>query len=440
MVDAGERVRPPGDPPDGQRVWVNNVIGGGSGGRPNPEDIIDHEFVKERVKVVFPDGVHGEPVVTVGKELLEAMNGLWKNCMVVKVLGRNMSISVLSKRLREMWKPRGVMHVVDLPRQFFMIRFELVEEYLAVLTGGPWRAFGSYLMVQAWSPEFDPMRNEIVTTPVWVRLSNIPVNMYHRSILMEIATGLGKPIKVDMATLNFDRARFARICVEVNLAYPLKGTIMINAERYYVAYEGLTNICSLCGLYGHLVHACPAGKPVMPVTEKETTATVVPGGSEGGDGFTTVRKTGYRSTSQMRKVSLAAAKSGKETEGNLREISGQKESANIAVSNSFGMLEDGVVSLESRDVVITSGANKENEYPLTVVSKEQNMGHERVGLQEKVVFQGLPRANDDSKNRRVSLGKPNGNGGPKPKQISKFKATRGLVFGPTGRGVELSES
>ncbi|KAG2293405.1 hypothetical protein Bca52824_040074 [Brassica carinata] len=138
-----------------------------------------------------------------------------------------------------------------------MIRFEREDEYLAALIGGPCRAFGSYLMVRAWSPEFDPLRDDIVTTPVWIKLANIRVNFYHHLILMGIAKGLGTPIGVDLTTLNVERARFARICVEVNLAKPLKGTVLINGERYFVAYEGLSNICSKCGIYGHMVHGCP---------------------------------------------------------------------------------------------------------------------------------------------------------------------------------------
>lgn len=64
--------------------------------------------------------------------------------------------------------------MMDLRRQFFMVRFELEEEYMAALVGGPWRAFRNYLMVQAWSPEFDPLKDEIVTTPVWVRFIEYP--------------------------------------------------------------------------------------------------------------------------------------------------------------------------------------------------------------------------------------------------------------------------
>ncbi|CAA7044673.1 unnamed protein product [Microthlaspi erraticum] len=216
-----------GQPPDGAVSWASMVMGTSAGGRPHPEDLLTDAFVVERLSVEFPNGVEGEPVIKIGQEVLEAMNGLWKQCMIVKVLRRTVPIFVLTKKLRELWKPKGVMTVLDLPRGFFMVRFGEEDEYMAALTGGPWKAFGSYLLVQAWSPGFDPLRDEILTTPVWVRLSYLPVNFYHRSILMGIAKGLGKPLRVDQTTLNVERARFARVCVEVNLGQPLKGSVMM---------------------------------------------------------------------------------------------------------------------------------------------------------------------------------------------------------------------
>ena len=257
MDDFVDQGRPPGDPPDMTGSWVRKVTGSSAGGMPNPEELIDDAFVSERVRLELPNGEEGEPGITIEQEVLEAMNGLWKHCMIVKVLGRVTSIAVLTRKLREMWKPKGSMCVMDLPRQYFMIRFGEEDEYLAALAGGPWRVFGSYLVVQAWTPSFDPINDDIVTTPVWIRLANIPINFYHKSILMGIAKGLGKPVKVDLTTLNFERARFARICVEVNLRKPLKGSIVINGDRYFVSYEGLSQICYSCGMFGHLVHKCP---------------------------------------------------------------------------------------------------------------------------------------------------------------------------------------
>lgn len=284
--------------------------------------------------------------------------------MIVKVLGRSISISVVSRRLRELWNPRGEMYVMDLPRQFFMIRFEVAEEYLSALTGGPWRVFGSHLLVQAWSPDFDPLRDEIVTAPVWVRLSNIPVTFYHKSILMGIAKGLGTPIKDDLTTLKLERARFARVCVEVNLKKPLKGTMVINGGSYFVSYEGLTNICSSCGLYGHLVHTCPKvtkEKQVVRSTQKMGASTSANGVTQMEDGFTLVRRSSRKAVASTSANGQMADARMTKTRRNLREITGYSISENIAVSNSFGNLEVDLVSPEMREVRDVMRTNKENE-------------------------------------------------------------------------------
>ncbi|EOA19737.1 hypothetical protein CARUB_v10003838mg, partial [Capsella rubella] len=389
MEEVGGRSQPPGDPPDKPGLWVQKVKGSLGGGMPRPEDVVTHEFVKPRLRLEFPNGKNGEPVITIGAEVIEAMHGLWKRCMIVKVLGRNVPVAVLSRRLKELWRPSRDMVVVDLPRQFFMVRFESDDEYLAALTGGPWKVFGSYLMVQAWSPDFDPVRDELEMTPVWVRLSNIPVSFYHTTILMGIAEGLGKPIKVDLTTTNFSRARFARVCVEVNLKMPLKGSVMINGERYYVSYEGLSTICSCCGLYGHLVHTCPSAvKERAPegVTEKDPSSGRAvttqpqahvrspPGDSQLGDGFTPVRNGGKRSELHRGVPGDLGKRDTPVRRQNIQGGQRRKENTDILVSNSFGRLEE---DLEGSGVMAKScriEANKENHNTLNQLGQEKSAG------------------------------------------------------------------
>lgn len=95
------------------------MVNSGTEGMPTPEKILDEEFVAARLRLEFPNGEDGEPVITIGSKVLDVMNGLWKQCVIVKVLGRHISILTLSRKLRELWKPKGVMYVMDLPRQFF---------------------------------------------------------------------------------------------------------------------------------------------------------------------------------------------------------------------------------------------------------------------------------------------------------------------------------
>lgn len=447
MEDIGEKGRPPGDPPDVPGSWVRKVVGCNEGGMPVPEEVVDAEFVESRLRLEFPNGEDGEPVIIIGEEVLTAMNSLWKRCMIVRVLGRNVPLLSLTRKLKELWKPNGSMFVMDLPRNFFMVRFESEEEYMNALSGGPWRAFGSYLMVQAWSPDFDPLRDEIVTTPVWVRLSHIPVNFYHKTILMGIAKGLGRPIKVDMTTLKLERARFARICVEVNLNKPLKGTVMINGERYYVSYEGISTICATCGMYGHLAHACPRKtvERALAIVPTPVTTTQEMGDARMEVDFTEVRMARKKSEQQrsvggsMHKNDGRDSVGGKLTGGNrTREACSGSVVERISVSNRFGGLGDEV---ETEELAADGGReneNKENENTVNLSSA----GSSRT-LGKAVAFVAKENNGKQQLTRVGHKDKKTGNlRGPnplKPKSRNVGPA-RGLVFGPTRGEIGMSVS
>ena len=53
------------------------------------------------------------------------------------------------------------------------------------------------------------------------------------------------------------RAKFARICVEVNLQMTLVPVVRVRKTLYKVEYEGLPLICFGCRRYGHHQESCP---------------------------------------------------------------------------------------------------------------------------------------------------------------------------------------
>ncbi|XP_022569820.1 uncharacterized protein LOC111212545 [Brassica napus] len=442
MEDIGGKERPPGDPPDVPGSRVRKVVGCSEGGMPVPEEVVAEEFVESRLTLEFPNGEDGEPEITIGEEVLTTMNSLWKRCMIVRVLGRNVPILSLTRKLKELWKPKGSMYVMDLPRQFFMVRFEKEEEYMTALADGPWRAFGSYLMVQAWTPEFDPLKDEIDTTPVWVRLSHIPVNFYHKTILMGIAKGLGRPIKVDLTTLKFERARFARICVEVNLNKPLKGSVLINGERYFVSYEGISAICSKCGMYGHLVYTCPRSSTeramvAVPTPVVTTHVNTVPVGME--TEFTQVRHMRKKTDPQRQSGGTTQRNDGRDMMGKkMKEVRNGGSVEKINVSNRFGSLIGSGELEELRDDVGREGENKENENNVNLKVGGSSRVFEKVmafaatgvkGNQSKA----QPGLKEKKANNLRSLNLQR----PKPKPAGP---TRGLVYGPARGEMNLSLS
>lgn len=80
-------------------------------------------------------------------------------------------------------------------------------------------------------------------------------------------------MKVDISTLNADRGRFARICVELDQTQAVVGTVCLEGHWYKVEYEGLQVICTKCGCYGHRSRECTGQTPVVAavVAAKQTT-------------------------------------------------------------------------------------------------------------------------------------------------------------------------
>ena len=54
-----------------------------------------------------------------------------------------------------------------------------------------------------------------------------------------------------------ERAKFARICVEIDLTKKFLSKFKLLGRTYRIEYEGLHFICFNCGRYGHRKDECP---------------------------------------------------------------------------------------------------------------------------------------------------------------------------------------
>ena len=90
------------------------------------------------------------------------------------------------QRIQSLWKPKGVFRLVDVEEHFFLVTFELEEDYLKALTGGPWMIYGSYRTTQPWTFDFDPRVATISKVVAWIRIPGLAFRYYHRSNLNAI--------------------------------------------------------------------------------------------------------------------------------------------------------------------------------------------------------------------------------------------------------------
>lgn len=100
-------------------------------------------------------------MIEISREKCKALCRPWRNSIIVKLLGKRIGLNMLRTRLSRLWQPSGMMEVIDLDFEYFIVRFANRDDYSHVFSGGPWVIISDYLVVQNWRPEFIPSEGQI---------------------------------------------------------------------------------------------------------------------------------------------------------------------------------------------------------------------------------------------------------------------------------------
>jgi hypothetical protein len=169
------------------------------------------------------------------------------------------------------------MDMMDIGYGFFMVKFDLEVDREKVISGGPWMIFDHCVAIRPWTTDFISSQVQINKTLVWIRFPSLGMEYYDESLLLALATAVGRPVKVDIHTLDASRGKFARVCIEIDLDKPVVGKVWFRDYWYKVEYEGLHLLCQRCGLYGHVSRNCSGSINVKQATKVCTNMMVVGG-------------------------------------------------------------------------------------------------------------------------------------------------------------------
>nr|XP_025638314.1 uncharacterized protein LOC112733539 [Arachis hypogaea] len=198
------------------------------------DDVMDHEEVS---KVPF----NPKPNIEVTLEEYDEWCRSWKQSLIVKPLGNKLSLQTMERWANRRWTKNCTIR----------------EDYGYALFEGPWMIADHYLLIQRWCPLFLPQETEVQKVAVWVRIPNLPTELYNKYFLWKVGKSIGTMLKVDEHTSIHSRGKFARICVEVDQRKQLVPSFSALGKDFYLVYEGLDQICFNCGRYGHRLEGCP---------------------------------------------------------------------------------------------------------------------------------------------------------------------------------------
>ncbi|GKE11824.1 zinc knuckle CX2CX4HX4C containing protein, partial [Tanacetum coccineum] len=173
----------------------------------------------------------------------------------------------------------------------------------AVLESGPWMIRQTLIILKKWSMSTSLQKEELTRIPIWIKLHDVPLQVFEEDGISLIATLIRKPIMLESYTSSmckdsWGRSSFARCLIEVNLEADLLDVITIGIpsltgddftkETIHVEYEWRSPRCDEFKIFGHVHDHCP--KKVVSPPIVTTSNVVAPTVEKFNDGFQKVGK------------------------------------------------------------------------------------------------------------------------------------------------------
>ncbi|KAG7030784.1 hypothetical protein SDJN02_04821, partial [Cucurbita argyrosperma subsp. argyrosperma] len=185
------------------------------------------------------------------------INQQFDQSLIVWVVGKKIHPRQLAVRLRRNLHLAGDLDVFELGLGFFVLKFSNALDYYEALEERPWSIPHLCIYVFPWIPNFKPSEASIPFVDVWIRLPELSIEYYDKEVLEKIAETIGgRLVKIDPVTETREKCMYARICIRMNLGYPLNLSFQFGKNPQKIVYEGLDLLCIVCGCVDDLKHDC----------------------------------------------------------------------------------------------------------------------------------------------------------------------------------------
>ncbi|KAL4327960.1 hypothetical protein AHAS_Ahas13G0152300 [Arachis hypogaea] len=116
---------------------------------------------KDQESSIRVEKVAGIYNIVINEASMKSLRNTWWECLIVKLLGRRISLAVLTRKLEALWSKMGSIDVIDIGNNFFIVRIA-----------------------------------------VWVRLPGLDIEYYDEDMLKRIGNIVGRTMRVDTHTVE----------------------------------------------------------------------------------------------------------------------------------------------------------------------------------------------------------------------------------------------
>lgn len=198
-----------------------------------------------------------------------------------KIWGDPIPFHLIQVKTKRDWtQVKRQVDYMDLGNAWLLIKFANVQDRDFVWNNHPWFVSGLNLVLRPWIPMFNPYTAPITHVDQWVTITRLPQEFWEETKLASLMSGVGVFLKVNESTLKWEKGKFARVFLNVYVTKPLRGTLTIHTSvailHLPISYEGLHEVCAICGNTAHALEAChDSAKNVFEVVVEKFGATTL---------------------------------------------------------------------------------------------------------------------------------------------------------------------
>ena len=258
--------------------------------------------------------------VSIPRRVVEKVSARLEYTLYGYFIGNRMAFPVVEYYVRNNWAKYGLKKIMMNAKGFFFFKFDTQAGLEAVLEDGPWLIRKSPIILKKWSIDTRLCKEELTRIPVWVKLHDVPIQVFEDDGISLIASFLGKPIMLDSYTSSmckdsWGRSSFARCLIEVCSEAELVEVITIGVpsligdgftkETIRVEYEWRPPRCTSCKIFGHTQDHCPITVVSPPIASTPSVATPAEPLNDGFQKVSHKKKKGKAQSSNVSQVGIS---------------------------------------------------------------------------------------------------------------------------------------
>ncbi|KAJ4830065.1 hypothetical protein Tsubulata_009273 [Turnera subulata] len=183
-----------------------------------PLDYVEPSFDSTNSVLKIPDTV------------LELGRKKYALCLVGQFLGNAPKFGLIHVMANKLWGKHGPVGVSPYKTDLFLFQFPN-EASLSRALYSSWHIGGTPLFLHKWDSKVQKLEFTASRLPVWVQLSQVPLELQTREGISYLASTVGKPLHMDQDCSKLLRSRI-NVCMEIDFSKSLIHdlTVIVNDE------------------------------------------------------------------------------------------------------------------------------------------------------------------------------------------------------------------